>query len=69
MEERNKYSRYVEVLVILARHLRVVLVLLTKMHQILTPCKSLGKGETLTQKVFGEHELIHRVLTQAPTSQ
>lgn len=47
MEERSKYSKYVEGLVILARHLRMVLVHLTKMLQILTPFKFLDKGEIL----------------------
>lgn len=45
MEERNKYGRYVEGLVVLARHFRMVLVLLTKIHKILTPFNSLDKGE------------------------
>lgn len=68
MEERSKYSKYVEGLVILTRHLRMVLVLLTKMLQILTPSKFLDKGEILTPEAFGEHEMILHVLTQAPTS-
>lgn len=48
MEEKSESGRYVEGLVILARYLRMVLVLLTKMHRILTPLKSLDKGETLS---------------------
>lgn len=35
-------------LVISARHFKMVLVLLTKIHQILAPLKSLDKGEILS---------------------
>jgi len=44
MEER-RYGRDVEGVVVLARHFRMVLVLLTKIHQILTPFKSLDRGK------------------------
>lgn len=65
-----KYCRYVEGLVVLARHFRMVLVLLTKIHQISTPFKHLDKGETpATTGACGDCELIHHVLTKAPTSQ
>lgn len=47
MDKRSKYSKYVEGLVILARHLRMVLVHLTKMLYILTPFEFLDKGEIL----------------------
>lgn len=54
-------------LVILARLFRVVLVLMTKMHQTLTTFRRWDKGETSGNTgAFGDCELIHDRLTKAP---
>lgn len=64
MEEIIKYGIYVEGLVVLTRHFRMVLVLLTTIYQISTPFKSLDKVETVTQGAFREHEMTHHSLTR-----
>lgn len=54
-------------LVILARLFRVVLVLMTKMHQTVTTFRHWDKGKTSGNTgAFGDCELIHHMLTEAP---
>lgn len=54
-------------LVILARLFRVVLVLMTKMHQTLTTFRHWDKGKTSgITGASGDCELTHHMLTKAP---
>lgn len=54
-------------LVILARLFRVVLVLMTKMHQTLTTFRRWDKGKTSGNTgTIGDCELVHHMLTKAP---